>query len=183
MRGVVGVVFPVGVTVMVVRRVRVMVLVERIGIGGGGEMLGVEWVPGGFVWCLVRWRGDAGERIERVVMMVLIPSIGTGVCGGFIVPGSCDLKPDGLDMGLPMGRYMVETMVIQDVEFVSCAAWMVVSTGVCGGGVSGPIGMIGGGTRVDHGILLVELMGTAILPAVWFWSCSFAQDESSVGRL
>ena len=59
---------------------------------------------------------------------------------------------------------------------------MVVSTGVCGGGVAGPIGMIGG-TRVVASIPFVELMGTATLPAVWFWSCSFAQDESSVGRL
>ena len=167
---------------MVVRRVRVMVWVERIGVGGC-EMLVVkgEWEV--FVWCLVRWRVDAGSRMERVVMMVLVPSIGTGVCGGFMVPGSRDLKPDGLVMGLSMGRYMVETIVIQDVKFVSCAGWMVVSTGVCGGGVAGPIGMIGGGTRVDHSILLVELMETATLPAVWFWSCSFAQDESSVGRL
>ena len=60
---------------------------------------------------------------------------------------------------------------------------MVVSTGVCGGGVAGPIGTIGGGTRVVSSILLVELMGTTLLPAVWFWSWSSAQDESSVGRL
>ena len=78
---------------------------------------------------------------------------------------------------------MVETIVIQDVEFVSPAGWMVVGTGVCGGGVARPIGMIGGWTRVAASILVVELMGTATLPAVWFWSCWFAQEESSVGRL
>ena len=83
-----------------------------------------------------------------------------------MVPGSRNVKSDNLVMELPMGRYMVETMVIRDIEFVSCAGWMVVSTGVCGGGVAGPIGMIGGGTRVVACILLVELMGTATLPAV-----------------
>lgn len=54
-------------------------------------------------------------------MMVLVPSIRAGVCGGFMVPGSRDLKPDSLVMGLSMGRYMVETMVIQDVELGSRA--------------------------------------------------------------
>ena len=63
-----------------------------------------------------------------------------------------------------MGRYMVEIMVIQDIEFVSPAGWMEVSSH--GGGVSGPIGIIGGGTRVVASILFVELMGTATLPAV-----------------
>ena len=37
---------------------------------------------------------------------------------------------------------MVETMVIQDVEFVSSAGWLEICTGVCGGGVAGPIGTI-----------------------------------------
>lgn len=75
-----------------------------------------------------------------------------------------DLDDPG--MGLSMGRYMVEMMVIQDVEFVSRAGWMLVSND--GGGVSGPIGIIGLGTRVVASILFVELMGTATLPAVWF---------------
>ena len=78
---------------------------------------------------------------------------------------------------------MVEMMVIQDVEFVSSAVWLEICTGVCGGGVAGPIGTI---DRIPGPVaskLLAEVMGTATLPAVWFWSCSFAQDERSVGRL
>ena len=92
----------------------------------------------------------------------------------------CDLEPDELVI---MGRYIVETTVIQDVEFVSSAGWPEITTGVCGGGVSGPIGRIDGGTMRVANVLFAELMGTATLPAVWFWSCSFAQDESSVGKL
>ena len=76
----------------------------------------------------------------------------------------CVLDLDDLGMELSMGRYMVEIMVIQDIEFVSPAGWMEVSSH--GGGVSGPIGIIGGGTRVVASILFVELMGTATLPAV-----------------
>lgn len=127
---------------------------------------------------------DAGSRMERVVMMVRVPSIGMGPGGrGCAVLVFCNLELDELVMGVLMGRYMVETMVIQDVEFVSSAGWLKISTGVCGGGVAGPIGMIDGGTMRVASVLFAELMGAAILLAVWFWICSFAQDESSVGRL
>ena len=173
---------PWGYMVMVERRVRVMVLVERVGVGeGGGEMLRVGWevVVGVLVSRVV---GD-GERMEKVVMMVRVPSIGMGPGGGFAVLGSCGLALDDLVTGISMGRYMVETMVIQDVEFVSRAGRLEISTGVCEGGTAGPIGVIGPGTRRVASIVFAELMGTATLPAVWFWSCSFAQDESSVGRL
>ena len=98
---------------MVERRVRVRVLVERAGVGGG--MAGWEVS----VSCLVWWEVGAGSRMERVVMMVLVRSVRTGFSGGFMVPGSCDLKPDSLVIGLSMGGYMVETMVIQDVELDS----------------------------------------------------------------
>ena len=77
MSGAVGVP-PVGTTVMVVRRVRVMVLVERVG-GGVREMLGVKLGWKISVWCLVEGRVDAGSRIERLVIMVRVPSTGTGV--------------------------------------------------------------------------------------------------------
>ncbi len=143
--------------VMVERRVRVRVeMVGDGGGGGGGKMLRV----------LESGVGDAGSRMERVVMMVRVPSIGMGPGGGFAVLGSCDLEPDDLVMGVSMGRYMVETMVIQDVEFVSRAGWLEISTGVCEGGTAGPIGVIGSGTRRVASILFAELMGTATLPAV-----------------
>ena len=65
---------------IMVRGVRVRVRVERAGgEGGGGGMgrvrVGWELVMG----VLMMGPVDAGSRMERVVMMVRVPSIGIGV--------------------------------------------------------------------------------------------------------
>ena len=173
-------VFSWGEYVMVERRVRVRV--EMVGVGGGGgKTLRVGWEV--VVRIFLKGAVDAGSRMERVVMMVRVPSIGVGLGGGFAVLGSCDLELDEPVMGLSMGRYMVETRVIQDVEFVSSAGWQGETTGVCEGGTSGPTGVIGSGTRRVACVMFAEPRGPATLFPVWFCSCSFAQDESWVGRL
>ena len=152
-------------SVMVVRKVRVRVSVERVGVGeGGGKMGRVGWEV--VVRDLESGSVDAGSRMESVVIMVRVPSIGMGPGGGFAVLVFCDLEPDELVMGVSMGRYIVETTVIQDEAFVSRAGWLEMSTGVCGGGVAGPIGMIEGGTMRVATVLFAELTGTATLPAV-----------------
>ncbi len=174
------VIFPWWDFVMVERRVRVRV--EMVGVGeGGGEMLRVGWEV--IVRGLASGAVNAGSRMERVVMMVGVLSVGMGAGGASVVLGSCDLEPDEPVMRLSMGRYMVETVAIQDVEFVSSADWLEESIGVSGGGTAGPTGVIDSVTRRVASMMSAELMGTATLPAVWFWSCSFAQDESWVGRL
>ena len=152
-------------SVMVVRKVRVRVSVERVGVRkAGGKMGRVGWEV--VVRASERGIVETGSRMERVVIMVRVPSFGMGPGGGFAVLVFCDLEPDELVMGVSMGRYMVETMVIQDVEFVSSVGRLEITTGVCGGGVSGPIARIDGGTMRVANVVFAELMGTATLPAV-----------------
>ena len=73
-------VLPGGLIVTVVRRVRVRVSVERVGGEGGRGGMGrlkVGWEL--VVGVLVIGPVDAGSRMEKVVMMVRVPSVGTGV--------------------------------------------------------------------------------------------------------
>ena len=91
------------VSVMVVRRMRVSV--ERTGVGGSGggrEMLRMGWEVVERV--LDRVVVGTGSRMERVVMMVRVPSIGMGPGGGIAVLVFCDSEPDDLDKGVSMGR-------------------------------------------------------------------------------